>query len=71
MITMTEGLKNFMDIVITMDLNSVCMQNNNTEVKSKPEVHQVYVITPYFVFHDSDGIQAMDILRRVRATINY
>ena len=32
MITMTDWLKNFMDMVKTMDLTNVCIQNNNTEV---------------------------------------
>ena len=44
MIFMTDLLKNFMDMVITMDLTSVCIQNNNTEVfadmlKCNPKVH--------------------------------
>ena len=29
---MTDWLKNFMVMVITMDLTNVCIQNNNTEV---------------------------------------
>ena len=32
MITMTDWLKNFMVMVITMDLTNVCIQNNKTEV---------------------------------------
>ena len=32
MIFMTDLLKNFMDMVITMDLTNACIQNNNTEV---------------------------------------
>ena len=29
---MADWLKNFMDMVKTMDLTNVCIQNNNTEV---------------------------------------